>query len=320
MENRIALLIDCDNISFKMIDAVIKEVEQYGDVIIKRAYGNWQNEALKNWVGKLTELSIKPIHQIDYTKGKNATDMAIVIDAMDLMHLKKCNAFAIVSSDSDFTPLTMKLSEEGYKVYGFGNKHAPISLKNSCSIFTDISGLQHNNIEKAKPVEKDPKSSKNELREKVLTIFNEFSPKNEDVSMERFNQLIKENKIDFKNYGFKQLKVFIDSLNLFQIHINEKSQGFVKLKPLMNLKDAKTRLAKHELLKNENLINQLKDTYKVLAEESKEVNLSTYFNYLALKYSFNHKNYGFSTLKDFMTEIDMFNFVSIEDQYYIVLK
>jgi uncharacterized protein (TIGR00288 family) len=316
MENRIALLIDCDNISFKMIDAVIKEVEQYGDVIIKRAYGNWQNEALKNWVGKLTELSIKPIHQIDYTKGKNATDMAIVIDAMDLMHLKKCNAFAIVSSDSDFTPLTMKLSEEGYKVYGFGNKHAPISLKNSCSIFTDISGLQHNFPEKVKPVEKE---SKNELRETVLKIFNDFSPNNQDVSMEKFNQLIKEHKIDFKNYGFKQLKVFIDSLNLFQIHINEKSQGFVKLKAV-NITDAKTRLSKQELLKNTNLINQLTNTYKALVDERKEVNLSTYFNYLALKHGFSHKNYGYSTLKDFMTEIDMFNFVSIEDQYYIVLK
>jgi uncharacterized protein (TIGR00288 family) len=316
MENRIALLIDCDNISFKMIDAVIKEVEQYGDVIIKRAYGNWQNEALKNWVGKLTELSIKPIHQIDYTKGKNATDMAIVIDAMDLMHLKKCNAFAIVSSDSDFTPLTMKLSEEGYKVYGFGNKHAPISLKNSCSIFTDISGLQHNFPEKVKPVEKE---SKNELRETVLKIFNDFSPNNQDVSMEKFNQLIKVHKIDFKNYGFKQLKVFIDSLNLFQIHINEKSQGFVKLKAV-NITDAKTRLSKQELLKNTNLINQLTNTYKALVDERKEVNLSTYFNYLALKHGFSHKNYGYSTLKDFMTEIDMFNFVSIEDQYYIVLK
>lgn len=316
MENRIALLIDCDNISFKMIDAVIKEVEQYGDVIIKRAYGNWQNEALKNWVGKLTELSIKPIHQIDYTKGKNATDMAIVIDAMDLMHLKKCNAFAIVSSDSDFTPLTMKLSEEGYKVYGFGNKHAPISLKNSCSIFTDISGLQHNLPEKVKPVEKE---SKNELRETVLKIFNDFSPNNQDVSMEKFNQLIKEHKIDFKNYGFKQLKVFIDSLNLFQIHINEKSQGFVKLKSV-NIKDATTRLSKQELLKNTSLINQLVNTYKALVDERKEVNLSTYFNYLALKHGFSHKNYGYSTLKDFMTEIDMFNFVSIEDQYYIVLK
>lgn len=317
MDNRIALLIDCDNISFKMIDAVMKEVEQYGDVIIKRAYGNWQNDALKNWIGKLTELSIKPIHQIDYTKGKNATDMAIVIDAMDLMHLKKCNAFAIVSSDSDFTPLTMKLSEEGYKVYGFGNKHAPISLKNSCSIFTDISGLHHNTIEKAKPADNN---SKHELREKVLKIFNEFSPKNEDVSMERFNQLIKEHKIDFKNYGFKQLKVFIDSLNLFQIHINEKSQGFVKLKTVLNLKDAKTRLSKPELIKNTNLINQLTETYKVLADERKEVNLSTYFNYLALKHGFSHKNYGHSTLKDFMVEIDLFNFVSIEDQYYIVLK
>lgn len=319
MENKIALLIDCDNISFKVIDSVLKELEQYGEVIIKRAYGNWRSDGLKNWLGKLTELSIKPIHQIDYTKGKNATDMAIVIDAMELLYLKKVHSFAIVSSDSDFTPLTMKIMEEDFKVYCFGNSHTPLSLKNSCSVFTDIQSL--NQEEKKDTVDelKTDKSSKNKLREKVLNLFNKLSPTNDYISMEKINQAMKENGVDYKNYGFKQLKVFIDDLNLFQIHINEKSQGFVKLKNIPK-EHKNLRLTKEELLSDNKLTSSLINTYNGLADKQKEVHLSTYFNNLALKYHFSHKNYGYAAFKDFLTEIGLFQFEQKEDQAYIILK
>lgn len=316
MDNKIALLIDCDNIGFKLIDPVLKELEQYGEIIIKRAYGNWRNDSLKNWVSKLTELSIKPIHQIDYTKGKNATDMAIVIDAMDLMHLKKVNAFAIVSSDSDFTPLTMKLQEEGFKVYGFGASQTPISLKNSCSVFTDISSLKdEENQDKTVKAVKNDKLDRSSLKEKVLTLFNAESPMNDYVTMEKINRLLKDAGIEFKNYGFKQFKVFIDDLNLFQIHINEKNQGFIKLKTLNQSQE------KSELIFNADLLKQiLVDSYKALSKERKEVNLSTYFNYLAARHHFNHKNYGYPTFKEFVVATILFDFTIIEEQPYIFLK
>lgn len=316
-DNKIALLIDCDNISFKVIDSIIKELEQYGEVIIKRAYGNWRSDGLKNWISKLTELSIKPIHQIDYTKGKNATDMAILIDAMDLLHLKKVNSFAIVSSDSDFTPLTMRIMEEDFKVYCFGNSHTPLSLKNSCSVFINIQSLNEQ-IEKVIEPSTN-KVTKTTLREKVLTIFNKFSPKNEYITMEKMNQVMKDQNIDYKNHGFKQLKVFLDDLNLFQISINEKNQGFIKLKD-MPQETKSIRMQGNDLLTSGELKENLLTAYRVLSEKQKEVHLSTYFNNLALKYQFNHKKYGFGSFKEFMQEINLFTFITKEDQAYIILK
>lgn len=315
MENKIALLIDCDNISFKAINSVLKELEQYGEVIIKRAYGNWRSENLKNWLGKLTELSIKPILQIDYTKGKNATDMAIVIDAMELLFLKKVNAFALVTSDSDFTPLAMKLMEEDLKVYCFGTTQTPISLKNSCSVFTDIQSLSYDRADDTK----DLKFDKNKLNESVLQIYNKLSPTNEPVTMEKFNQLLKENGFDFKAMGFKQLKVFIDSLNIFQITINDKNQGFIKLKNIFN-HNKTIKLNKDELLAVKDLKNNLVNTYNIILERQGEVHLSTFFNTMSIEHKFNHKTYGFSSFKDFMYEIDIFDFYNKVDQIFISLK
>lgn len=313
MENKIALLIDCDNISFKTIDSIIKELDTYGEIIIKRAYGNWRSDNLKNWLQKLTELSIKPIHQIDYTKGKNASDMAIVIDAMDMMHLKKVNSFAIVSSDSDFTPLTMKLLEEGFKVYGFGTKQTPSSLKNSCSVFTDILSLSENTTNE-KTI--DPKI---QLKENILQIFNQQSPNNESITMEKFNQKLKENHIDFHRYGFKQLKVFIDSLDLFHILINDKNQGFIQLKS-MPWKETKIRWPKANIIADKELMKNFTSSYEDLAKKQKEVHLSTYFNYLSINHNFTHKTYGYSTFKDFMLEIDIFDFISKDGQPFIIKK
>jgi uncharacterized protein (TIGR00288 family) len=230
MEKKIALLIDCDNISFRTINSILKELEQYGSVIIKRAYGNWSSEQLRNWNDKLKELSIKPMHQIDYTKGKNATDMAIVIDAMELLHLRKVSAIAIVSSDSDFTPLVMKLLEEDLQVYGFGNSQTPLSLKKACSIFTDIQSFH---IDEDKTENQEIINTKKiSLKERVIEVFKKESPSNEYVTLEKINRLLKENEIDFKNHGFKQLKLFLNDFNVFNITFNDKNQGFLKLKKL----------------------------------------------------------------------------------------
>lgn len=315
MENKIALLIDCDNISFKVINSVLKDLEQYGEVIIKRAYGNWRSENLKNWLSKLTELSIKPIFQIDYTKGKNATDMAIVIDAMELLFLKKVNAFALVSSDSDFTPLTIKLMEEDLKVYCFGTTKTPISLKNSCSVFTDIQSLSYEKTDDIKEV----KFNKNKLKETILQIYNKLSPTNEPISMEKFNQILKENNFNYKALGFKQFKVFVDSLNIFQITTNDKNQSFIKLKNIYNYNKI-VKLNKDELLSIKNLKNNLINTYNIILEKQGEVHLSTFFNTLSIEYKFNHKTYGFSSFKDFMNEIDIFYFYNKDEQIFISLK
>jgi uncharacterized protein (TIGR00288 family) len=320
MNNKIALLIDCDNISFKSINSILKELEQYGDVIIKRAYGNWRSERLKNWAEKLTELSIKPIHQIDYTKGKNASDMAIVIDAMDLLHLKKADAFALVTSDSDFTPLTMKMLEEDFKVYCFGSSQTPPSLKNACSVFTNIQSLDYQKEDEKSPSK--PKVDKNSIKNKSLEIYNKIlSPDHPEVTMEQFNRELKDNGINFKDLGFKQFKIFVDSLNVFQITINEKNQGFVKLKQNFEVQEKnKEKLTKEKILATPGIKDSLLETYHLIFQKQKEVNMSTFFNYLSLQHKFNHKTFGYSSFKDFLNEIDLFLLEMKNEQSYLILK
>lgn len=121
-DKRIALLIDADNAPAGKIDVVLAEVARYGVANVRRAYGNWKSPHLKGWEAALHDYAIRPIQQFAYSSGKNASDMAMVIDAMDLLYARNLDGFAIVSSDADFTPLVMRLLTDGMKVYGFGER------------------------------------------------------------------------------------------------------------------------------------------------------------------------------------------------------
>lgn len=140
-EKRIALLIDADNAPAAKIDEVLAEVARFGVANVRRAYGNWKSPRLKGWESVLHEYAIRPIQQFAYSKGKNASDMAMVIDAMDLLYARNLDGFAIVSSDADFTPLVMRLLTDGVKVYGFGEKKTPDPFVNACSQFTYLEAL-----------------------------------------------------------------------------------------------------------------------------------------------------------------------------------
>jgi len=145
-EDHIALFIDCDNISHRSIEGIINELSKYGVVNIRQAYGNWTKDNLKNWEDKLLEFAIKPIQQFDYTKNKNATDILMTIDAIDLLHSKKIEAFAFATSDSDFTPVVMRVQAEGIKVFGFGEKKTPKPFMAACSQFIFTEKLMSNCI------------------------------------------------------------------------------------------------------------------------------------------------------------------------------
>ena len=138
---RIALLIDADNSPASKIDVILAELAKIGVTNIRRAYGNWKKDGLKGWEAVLHEYAIRPIQQFDYSKGKNATDMGMVIDAMDLLYTDRPEAFGIVSSDSDFTPLVMHLKAKGAQVYGFGAKKTPMPFVNACSRFLYLENL-----------------------------------------------------------------------------------------------------------------------------------------------------------------------------------
>jgi len=140
-EAHIALLIDADNAPADKIDVILAEMATFGVANIRRAYGNWKKAQLKGWEAVLHEYAIRPIQQFDYSKGKNASDMSMVIDAVDLLYTDRPDAYGIVSSDADFTPLVMHLRAKGAKVYGFGAKKTPAPFVNACSRFLFLESL-----------------------------------------------------------------------------------------------------------------------------------------------------------------------------------
>lgn len=140
-DTSIALLIDADNSPASKIEEILDELAKYGVINIRRAFGNWKSPHLKSWENVLHDYAIQPMQQFAYTKGKDATDMAMIIDAMDLLYTKNLNGFCIVSSDSDFTPLVMRIRANGLKVFGFGEKKTPDPFVNACSKFLYLENL-----------------------------------------------------------------------------------------------------------------------------------------------------------------------------------
>lgn len=138
---RIALLIDADNSPSRKIDLIVNELSTLGETNIRRAYGNWTKAALGGWADVLHERAIRPVQIYDYSKGKNASDMAMAIDAMALLYTDHPDAFGIVSSDADFTPLVMHLREKGAAVYGFGQQKTPAPFVSACSRFLFLDQL-----------------------------------------------------------------------------------------------------------------------------------------------------------------------------------
>lgn len=160
LKQKIALFIDADNAPASKFEDVLSEVAKYGVVTIRKAYGNWKNSSLKPWEELLHEYAIQPIQQYDLTKGKNASDIALVIDAMDVMYTKDIDVMCFVSSDCDFTPMVTRALAEGKVVLGFGERKAPSPFVNACSkfLFLDQAQKQNGNLQtKSKNLKSDTK-------------------------------------------------------------------------------------------------------------------------------------------------------------------
>jgi hypothetical protein len=141
-EKKIAVLIDADNTPYNKLPAILQEAAVHGHIITKRAYGDFSTDTLKNWKNVLNENAIIPVQQFSYTQGKNSSDSAMIIDAMDLLYTEKYDAFVLVSSDSDFTKLASRLRESQSTVFGVGRKQTPISFVNACDDFIFIDNLK----------------------------------------------------------------------------------------------------------------------------------------------------------------------------------
>lgn len=146
MEKKLALLIDADNVSPKYVDPILNELIRYGTVTYKRIYGDWTSNQKSSWKEELLTHSISPIQQFSYTNGKNATDSAMIIDAMDILYTNQIDGFCIVSSDSDFTRLASRIRESGLMVIGMGEEKTPVPFRKACDIFTNLELLLEDQI------------------------------------------------------------------------------------------------------------------------------------------------------------------------------
>jgi uncharacterized protein (TIGR00288 family) len=221
-EMRIALLIDADNAPASKIDVILAEVARHGAANVRRAYGNWKSPSLKPWEETLHTYAIRPIQQFAYSKGKNASDMAMVIDAMDLLYARSVDAFALVSSDADFTPLVMRILTDGMKVYGFGEKKTPEPFVNACSQFTYVEGLVQASAMPDEPVLKasDPKKLRGDTR-LVQMLRSAVDASHGDEGWANLsqvgNQIGNQASFDPRNYGYQRLHDLIEATGLFEV-------------------------------------------------------------------------------------------------------
>jgi uncharacterized LabA/DUF88 family protein len=213
---KIAVLIDADNAQLDKIKPILDEVSTYGRIVVKKAYGDWKNPVLKHWEAELNRLAIKPEQQFAYTTGKNATDISLVIGAMDLLFTEMYDAFVLVASDSDYTPLAIRLRESGVHVFGAGENKTPQSFKNACDdfILTENLGVENETVseEKAAPPEKAKQAAINEVHKLLKKAFDKYQNEDGFAYVSAAGSYIKRVKPDFNTltYGFAKLPQLLE--------------------------------------------------------------------------------------------------------------
>jgi uncharacterized protein (TIGR00288 family) len=237
-KKRIALLIDCDNVSHNAIEGVLEELAKYGMVNVRHAHGDWNNQSLSGWADKLHPYAIRPMQQFAYTKGKNATDSAMIIDAMDLLYSNNIDAFALMTSDSDFTPLVLRILENGMPVYGFGEKKTPQPFVDACSPFIFTENLISDSKDDKKGNTKIlPKKDTKALRcdtalvRLLRTAVEQAASEDGWAYMSEVGKYISNSNSSFSsiNYGYKTLGALIRASGLFDIEMrNNGSAMYIK--------------------------------------------------------------------------------------------
>lgn len=287
-----AVLIDAENVSAKYAAVIFDELEKYGYASCRRIYGNWSKE--NGWKEEiLLAYSIIPIQQFSYTAGKNSTDIAIVIDAMDLLYQRKVDGFCLVTSDSDFTRLAMRLREEKKYVLGMGESKTPLALTRACNKFIHLNLIDASDKDTGhKDVPEDNNennvTSIDEIENAILALLNESGDGNAELGF--IGQRLGEKYPDFdvRNYGYSKLSVFIEEkLPHFKV-IRRENQYYLR----------KTAKVSRE---------RIEQTVLQILRENKGVidNLSVINNELTRKYSgFDLKDYGYSRISGFLRSMD----------------
>ncbi len=283
MEKRIALLIDADNVSAKYIDLILDELSKYGNVTYKRIYGDWTNRQNSSWKEELLTSSITPIQQFSYTTGKNATDSALIIDAMDILYTNAVEGFCIVSSDSDFTKLASRIRESGLTVIGMGEQKTPMAFRKACDIFTRLELLKGEESTKGEPAVRDV--DKSVIEDAIVKIITENSNNGRETGLaELGNRLLKlYPDFDVRSYGYSLLSKLLEEFPKIRLL---KKGNYVSVK----------------LAESSNVEEFIIETVRAGGREG--VDLGTLGQELHQKYeNFNVQDYGFSQFKKYIRSI-----------------
>lgn len=238
MDSKLAVLIDGDNIPSAYIKEMMEEIAKYGNPTIKRIYGDWTKPHLVKWKNVLLENAINPIQQYGYTQGKNATDSAMIIDAMDILYSNKVDGFCLVSSDSDFTRLATRLREAGMNVIGIGEKKTPEPFIVACDKFIYIEILKGESKRSESVTTKDKTEKRNDYDKITPKVIKLISSTIYDVADEDGWAFLgdvggllqkKQPNFDSRNYGFQKLTPMINSIDQFEIESRENQKGRFKL-------------------------------------------------------------------------------------------
>lgn len=302
-DKRFALLIDSDNISSKYIPYIIDELNKYGSITYKRSYGDWTKQSASVWRERLLEHSINPIQQFNNTKGKNSTDSAMIIDAMDILYTNNVNGFCIVSSDSDFTRLASRLKESGMEVIGMGEKKTPNVFKVACNIFktlellVDEEGEQEKDVTNNDNILENSKTdedktlevvNKNKIEKYIQEIINENNSEGKDTGLGEIGSRLVRKYTDFdvRNYGYTLLSKFLEDMKKFKLTKNNSTI-------IVTINENKSN--------NRDIIEFIKNIVKV----KQRMSLSALSNEVHEKYKkFSVKNYGYSTFSKFVQSIE----------------
>ncbi len=300
MEDRFALLIDADNVSAKYIQPILDELSKYGNVTYKRIYGDWTRTNNASWKEELLQNSITPIQQFSYTHGKNATDSAMIIDAMDMLYTSELEGFCLVSSDSDFTRLASRLRESGKTVIGMGEDKTPSPFRKACDIFTELELLlEDNTMEKDEHEEKNSAGhshgknqkkqtpvSKEQIEEAVVRIITENQNDDRETGLgEVGSRLVKlYPDFDVRRYGYSLLSKFLETLPKLKL-------TQVGTQVTVSLYEDKSRKERIE----EYILRQIEGNGK------NGITLSALGNRIRMRFGdFKVRDYGFSQFKQYI--------------------
>lgn len=301
MEERYALLIDAENVSAKYIKPILDELSKYGNVTYKRIYGDWTKSQSASWKEVLLQNSITPIQQFSYTYGKNATDSAMIIDAMDMLYTNDLEGFCLVSSDSDFTKLASRLRESGRMVIGMGESKTPTPFRKACDIFTELE-LLLDDIKDGKKNE----VTKGQIEESVIKIITENQNNDKETGLgEVGSRLVKlYPDFDVRRYGYSLLSKFLETFPKLKL----KQDGTQVTVMLYEDKSKKEML-------EEFIVQQIKDS------GAQGILLGTLGNRIHNKFKdFKVRDYGYSQFKQYVQSLHNVEVEEEDERYWAVYK